>query len=437
MNVKNLIEHQDISFLTKNEISKIQQKLFVEHLIYCKNYSPYYKKVLGNINVDSCSLENIKNLPFTDKEDLQKFNDEFRAVSNNKIVDIVMSSGSTGKPTKIMYTKHDLKRLAYNEKKSFLACGITNDDIVLLTCTIDRCFVAGLAYFSGLCELGAATIRNGHGTLLSHSKMISQHNPTVIVGVPSFIKKLGNFLISKNVNPALTTVKKIVCIGEPLRNDKMKLNSLANDIELMWEAKVFSTYASSECVSTFCECDAQNGGHLLPELAIVEIIDDNGYRVEDGKIGEVVITPLQVEGMPLIRFKTGDISFLINDLCDCGRNSVRLGPIIGRKNQMLKIKGTTVYPQAIFDILSDINFVIDYYIEVDNKDNLEDVVTVFIAIDSKKSDDESLIKLFDILQAGLRVKPNIKIVDNNNIKEKVYTKKSRKPIRFFKCNSNI
>ncbi len=240
--MKKLAEHQNISFLPENEILQIQQKLLVEHLIYCKKYSPYYKNILLNINLDSFSLENLKNLPFTNKNDLQKGNDDFRAVGFDKIVDIVMSSGSTGKPTKIMYTKHDLKRLAYNEKNSFINCDITNDDIVLLTCTIDRCFVAGLAYFFGLCDLGAATIRNGHGSLESHYNMIIQHKPTVIVGVPTFIKRLGQFFNSKNVNPALTTIKKIVCIGEPLRNDKMALNSLAKDIEFIWDAKVFSTF---------------------------------------------------------------------------------------------------------------------------------------------------------------------------------------------------
>ena len=421
--MRNFEEYSDIAFRSNDEIMAIQQKLFSEHLSYCMESSPFYKNHLPSV-----SLDDIAQLPFTDKLDVEQYNHSLLAVHQNEVVDIVLSSGTTGVATKVMYTENDLERIAYNEKKSFLSCGIRGVDTVLLTCTLDRCFVAGLAYFSGLRALGAATIRNGHGTMQSHVHIIDTFNPTVIVGVPSFVKKLGLFLRSGGVNPALTAVKKVICIGEPLRDKNMDMLAVAKDIEEIWGARVYSTYASSEVVSTFCECEAQCGGHLHPDLAIVEIIDDDGVVLPAGEVGEVVVTPLAVEGMPLVRFKTGDISFLMTEPCSCGRNTPRLGPIVGRKKQMLKIKGTTVYPPALFNALSQIVAVDDYYIEVSSGDSLNDVVDVHVSL---RDTDVTTDEIAESVQAYIRVKPKIIIADPKTLREKVYTAQSRKPIRFF------
>ena len=205
-----------------------------------------------------------------------------------------------------------------------------------MTCTIDRCFIAGLAYYSGAQAIGAACIRNGLNSLESHAGIIKLMGPSVIVGVPSFLRKLGMFVYDKKISTG--SVKKLVCIGEPLRDKDMKSLAVAREIEKIWGAKAYSTYSSSEIVTTFCECTRQNGGHLHPELAVVEIVNERGRRVSAGVTGELVVTPLAIEGMPLVRFQTGDISFMMDESCACGRKSPRLGPILGRKKQMLKIK---------------------------------------------------------------------------------------------------
>ena len=421
--MNNFEEYNDIAFKDQSEITAIQQELFREHLAYCMEHSPFYKDRLSKV-----SLENIAQLPLTEKADIEQHNDALLAVKQSEIVDIVLSSGTTGIATKVMYTENDLKRIAYNEKKSFLSCGISEKDTVLLTCTLDRCFIAGLAYFSGLRAVGAATVRNGHGTMQSHVRIIESLNPSIIVGVPTFIKKLGLFLRSEGIDPATTAVRKIVCIGEPLRDKNMDMLVVAKDIEEIWDARVYSTYASSEVVSTFCECEKQCGGHLHPDLAVVEIVDDDGTVLPAGDVGEIVVTPLAVEGMPLVRFKTGDISFLITDSCACGRNTPRLGPIIGRKKQMLKIKGTTVYPPALFNALTQIAAVDDYYIEITSGGSLTDLVDVYVSLTDQQTTTEEIA---DCLQAYIRVKPKIIIVDAYALRKKVYTVQSRKPIRFF------
>ncbi len=428
--MKDFYKYQSIAFESKEAIEQAQTQLLQEHLQYCLSQSPFYKKFLGGLIKEAAkvNLVNFKDIPLTEKSFIEQDNDGFCAVNSEQITDIVLSSGTTGQPIKIMYTGHDLKRLAYNEEKSFIGCGLTKKDVVLLTCTMDRCFIAGLAYFLGIINLGASAIRNGHGSLDSHKEVIGKMKPTAIVGVPSFIKKLGLYMKKENKDPAASTVERIVCIGEPLRNEKMELLNVGLELEEVWNAKVYSTYASSETVTTFCECESQRGGHLHPDLAVVEIIDDQGNVLKDGAIGEVVVTPLGSEGMPLIRYKTGDISFLMGEPCECGRNSKRLGPILGRKKQMMKVKGTTLYPQAVYAALDSIKEVKEYYIEVAAESDLSDNLIVHVSADDLSCNVESLEER---MQSCLRVKPTVILEEENIIKEMVYTQESRKPIRFF------
>jgi len=421
--------YRHIAFSAPDAIREVQENRLREHLTYCREHSPYYRRILNNSGLDlgSITLDQLSGLPFTEKSDIEQYNDDFCAVPPAKIVDIVLSSGTTGRPTRLMYTDYDLKRLAYNEEKSFEGCGITADDTVLLTCTMDRCFVAGLAYFLGIRSLGAAAIRNGLSSLESHRGIIERMAPTVIVGVPTFLKKLGLYLQEIGIDPAKTAVSKLVCIGEPLRDKDLALLEVGDDLENIWQAKTFSTYASSEIVTTFCECTSQQGGHLHPDLAVVEIVNENGTVLPPETTGEVVVTPMAVEGMPLVRFRTGDMSFLINTPCSCGRFSARLGPILGRRKQMMKIRGTTLYPQAVYSVLEELNAVSEYYIMVTSESDLSDSMTVYAAVNDMSCTADTIQ---DRLQARLRVKPAVVITDEETIKQQVYTPKSRKPVHF-------
>jgi len=421
------LKKDTLEYAPLNEVKKKQEQLLRQHLHYSKKNSPYYAKKLKQINPNSFSIKNLETLPLTNKKDISQQNNAFIATPSNQIADIVFSSGTTGKPTKIVYTKQDLDRLAYNEERAFRACGITNSDIILLTCTMDRCFIAGLAYFLGTQSIGATSIRNGHGTLESHYDVIRRVNPTTVIGVPSFLRKLGIYLQKKKFNFSNSSINKLICIGEPLRNVHMKPLAIATDLEKIWNAKVFSTYASSEIVTTFCECTQQAGGHLHPALGIVEIIDEKGNPLPDGELGEVVVTPLCVQGVPLIRFCTGDISFITHKPCACGRTSPRLGPIVGRKNQLLKVRGTSLYPQAIFSVLDEMPELSEYYLEVSSETTLSDRLIIHLAFTNQPVEIDELLQR---LQARLRVKPEVVIQSEANIRKIVFNPNSRKPIRF-------
>jgi phenylacetate-CoA ligase len=427
--------YRNIEFSRPDMIRGVQKKLLHSHLEYLKEHSPYYRRMLhgAGIDISLVTLDNFHDLPLTDKSDIARCNDDFLSVPMSNIVDIVLSSGTTGEPVKVFYTENDLRRLAYNEEISFTGCGMTADDVVLLTCTMDRCFVAGLAYFLGIRSLGAAAIRNGLSNFESHLAIIKSMQPTVLVGVPTFLRKLGLFLESQGMDPYKTSVNKLVCIGETIRDETFSLLKVGKDLEEIWGAKVFSTYASSESITTFCECTERQGGHLHPELMIAEIVNDRGEVLPAGEIGEVVVTPLSVEGMPLLRFRTGDMSFLADEPCHCGRFSPRLGPILGRKQQMIKYRGTTLYPQAIYAVLDEIPGISEYYISVAHGTDLSDDVKVYVSVRGGSSPYEIITEK---LQARLRVKPEIIIAGEESVRKQVYSGNSRKLLRFIDRRDN-
>lgn len=418
--------YQDVKFQSPEKILQAQRDLLRRHLTYAQKNSQAYRKILKGVEVEAFELDQLTSLPFTAKKDIENDPKSFLAAAGEEIADIALSSGTTGKPIQIFYTENDLKRLAYNEEQSFEACGIQRSDIALLTCTMDRCFVAGLAYFLGMRKRGATVIRNGHGSLESHLEIIRSMKPSVIVGVPTFLKKMGLAFEREAKNNR--SVKKIICIGEPLRDQNLNLLPIGRELEQIWNAKIYSTYASSETITTFCECTAQKGGHLIPELAIVEIVNEQGIVLPSGEIGEVVLTPMAVEGMPLLRYKTGDISFLDQTPCSCGRFSARLGPILGRKNQRMKVKGTSLYPQALFSVLESIPGVQDYYVEAFTESELSDILVVHVAI---RGAEMTETKLEEILIAKLRVKLKVQVESEEAIKRKIFAPQSRKPTRFF------
>lgn len=423
------IDKRDIAleFADPAAIRTKQETLLRKHLRYCMENSPFYRSRLQGFSHEQFALEDLDQLPLTDKADLSEDNDAFFAVEAERAVDLVFSSGTTGRPTKIIYTEADLARLAENERRSLLACGLTREDVVLLTCTIDRCFIAGLAYFSGVRALGATAVRNGLGSLESHAEVLRRSNATVLIGVPSFLRKLALYLDDHEIGAKTASVRKLVCIGEPVRDADMMPLPVYADLERLWGAAVYSTYASSETITSFCECTAQRGGHLLPDLGLVEIVDEQGRVRTDGGIGELVVTPLQIEGMPLLRFRTGDVSFLLDEPCACGRRTPRLGPILGRKKQLLKVRGTSIYPQAIFSVLDDLPYVGEYYIEVRSSGDLSDHVIVHLSSGQGSRDVAYVVRE---IQARIRIKPEVLIESEEDIRRVVFAPRARKPMRF-------
>ena len=415
----------DCSFSPRSEIRTLQDRLLTEHLRYCRNSSPFYRKLFSAFPDRDYDFESLQELPTTSKRDLAEHNDAFFAVPDGEIADICFTSGTTGTPCRIVYTASDLDRLAYNDACGYRAAGMLPGEKVLLTCTIDRCFIAGLAYYQGVVKFGAAAIRNGLNTLESHAEVIRTLHPENLIGVPSFLAKLGQYLADNHIDGSC--IKRLVCIGEPARNRKMELTPLGTKLEGFWPGAVHSTYASSEIVTSFTECSACCGGHPPADLAVVEILDEAGNRVPDGEPGEVTVTPLQVTGMPLVRFRTGDVSFIIPEPCPCGRGTLRLGPILGRKAQMLKVRGTTLFPGAFFNVLDAIPGVTEYFMEVRGT-GLSDEITICVAC--RDGETPESLGVAEKLYSRTRIHVPVVAVDPAAARQRVFGT-SRKPVRFF------
>lgn len=419
----------DIEKATEKEIQLLQEQRLRELIYYTTQNSAYYKRIFNEHNLqasDINTLADLTKIPTTSKEDLQRYNDDFLCVDRNKIIDYVTTSGTLGEPVTFALTDNDLNRLAYNEAISFDCAGVTADDILQLTTTIDRRFMAGLAYFLGARELGAGIIRVGAGIPELQWDSIIKFKPTYLIVVPSFLLKLIEYAHQHGIDPNKAGVKGAICIGESLRNDDFSLNTLAAKIKKDWNIPLYSTYASTEMSTAFTECKAQQGGHHHPELIIIEILDDEEKPVPVGMPGELTITTLGVEGMPLLRFKTGDIVKAHTSKCSCERNTQRLGPVIGRKKQMIKYKGTTLYPPAMYNVLNYFNEIEAFVIEIAHNDIGTDEICIKIAT---LNPTETLLQTIkDHFRAKLRVLPKIEFHDFKTLQELRFPKMSRKPV---------
>jgi phenylacetate-CoA ligase len=423
----------DFQYLTKQEIKSYQEKKLAETLHYVAFHSPFYKELFEKQKIDISKikhLEDLQQIQVTTKQDLQLHNKDFLCVDPVKILDYVTTSGTLGTPVTFAETKNDLERLALSEALSYEMCGCKPTDILQLMATVDRCFMAGQACMMGSFRFGSGLIRVGNGIPELQWNIIKSIHPTVCVCVPSFILKLIEFATANGTDYRKSTLKKAVCVGETVRTNEHTYNTLGEKIHALWpELSMHVNYASTEMQSSFQECEHECGTHHKPNLTIVEFLDDNNNPVGKEEAGEITVTTLDVEGMPLVRFKTGDVCYHFEEQCACGRNTLRLGPILGRKGQMIKYKGTTLYPAALYDILENIPEVKNYIVEVYTNTIGTDGIRILIGSANKS---EVFIKqIKDMFRSKIRVAPEVIFEPVELIAKKQMPTTSRKVVKFF------
>ncbi|HSZ73071.1 MAG TPA: AMP-binding protein [Cytophagaceae bacterium] len=416
---------------TIDQASSTTYAKLYQAVAYAAQHSTYYKNKWASIGFDLSSfksVEDLKQLPLTSKDDLQKENDAFLSIDPSLIIDYSSTSGTLGKPVSFPLSQKDLDRLALNESLSLKATGVEEGTKILLTTTMDKQFMAGLAYFLGARKLGASVIRSGPGLPAMKWDTIQNLKPDYLIAVPSFVLKMIDYAKEQGIDYKSSSIKKILCIGEPIRNPDFTNNVLGQRILEQWNVKLYSTYASTEKGTAFTECEEGKGGHVLEDLIYVELLDDQGNEVPMGMEGEVVITTFGVQAMPLVRYKTGDIAILHHEPCACGNKTPRLGPILGRKQQMIKFKGTTIFPQAVFEVLNKLDFIVDYYLKVSTDEMMLDTLTVFVC--TKKDKEVAKKQLVELFKASLRVTPDIVFQTMEELSKVKYKSENRKPVLF-------
>ena len=415
-----------LQFASRDKLRNYQETELKNLLEYLTVNSVFYRDHFHKhgIDINGINIDNLEQIPVVTKDDLQSRNMDFLCVDRTDIAEYCTTSGTLGKPVIVALTDNDLVRLTANEHASFTNAGITKADTILLMLSLDRQFMAGIAYYLGARSVGAAVIRGGPGNFAMQLEVIQRMQPTVLVAVPSFIAGMVAYVRDKKISLETTSVKKIVCIGENIRDENLEINPLGKRITDHWIVQLYSTYASTEQQTAFTECEIGCGGHHNPGLLYFEILDSAGNRLPSGEYGELVITTFGVTGMPLLRYNTGDICTYFDKPCKCGRTSARLSPIAGRKQQMIKLRGTTLYPQAVFNLLNGLDPVQDYAVSLTKNDLGTDELRIHLALKPGTSLAETEIR--HAFQSALRVVPEFHFTGLTEIQQLQQSEGKRK-----------
>ncbi|MFQ5900282.1 MAG: phenylacetate--CoA ligase family protein [Thermodesulfobacteriota bacterium] len=421
----------DIDKKSAEEINNLQGKLLRRTVEYVYTNSDYYGSVFNKAGItpeDIKGISDIGMLPITTKEDIQRNNWAFLCVDKDRIAEVVSTTGTTGDPIFFAMTKGDIERLTENEKRCFALTGVTDDDLFQIAVTLDNLFIAGMAYYRGLLKLGAGVIRIGAGSPKRQFELIRTLKPTGIVAVPSFILAIYREAEKEGIRIDELSLKKAVLIGETVRNTDFSSNTLGKMLKDSADIECYSTYGITEAAVAFCECPFHQGFHSHPDLVFAEILDAEGNQLKDGGTGELVLTTFNVEGMPLIRYRTGDMTFKVIERCNCGSMSPRIGPIVGRKAHKLKLKGTTVYPKTIENALLDVEGVENYVIEAYTGDDQADHVIVKVGSNDVSQSFKKVI--CENIRAKARVTPQVKVVSPEVVERIRHKGGRRKPLIF-------
>lgn len=382
---------------------------------------PFYRDKLQKMGImpsDINSIDDIKKLPFTTKQEMRdNYPTGLFAVPMSEIIRIHASSGTTGKPTIVGYTRKDLEVWSECIARALVGYGVTRDDIVSVAYGYGL-FTGGLGFHDGAQHLGATVLPTSTGNTEKHIRLLRDLQVTVLACTPSYalhlyetIKKLGYSMDEFAL--------RIGCFGgEPWTENMRK------EIETNMHIKGYNMYGLSEIMGpgVAFECECQCGSHFNEDHFYAEIIDPQTLEVlPDGQKGELVITTLTKEGIPLIRYRTRDLTSLQHGVCECGRTTVKIAPIMGRSDDMLIIRGINVFPSQIESVILDLPaFEPQYQLIVDRKDNLD---TLDVLVEVKQgyySDDLSKMlalkkELHDKLKSVLSINANVQLVEPGSI----------------------
>jgi len=418
----------DIYTLPSSEITRVQGELLQETIRRAVLTSSFYRDRFLSGGADVAGVRapaDLARLALTSREDIQRRDQDFWAVPRERVAEIVATTGTTGEPLYVAMTRWDLERLGENERRGFTWLGAKPGDRFHIAITLDNLFVAGLAYHLGLSMVGAAAVRVGAQPVRRHLDLMKQLRPDGLVAVPSLLLALARRGRADGEDLASFAPQRAMLIGDAIRGQDLTSNTLGRLIEQAWGGELFSTYGLTEAGLAFHECPAHRGLHSHPDLVIVEVVDDAGRPVPEGEAGELVITTLQVEGTPLIRYRTGDVTFLVPGVCPCGRGGARIGPILGRKQQRLKVKGTTLYPKAIEDVLLSVDGVENFVIEAHTGDG--DTDHLVVRVGSLRGDLTFRGTIGEALYAKARVTPEIHLASPAEVEAVLFEGGRRKP----------
>ncbi|WP_027178705.1 phenylacetate--CoA ligase family protein [Maridesulfovibrio bastinii] len=412
----------DMETMPREELEQLQLRRLKSLCERVYENVPFYNKKFKEKGIepgDIKSLDDITKLPFTEKQDLRNhYPFGLFAVSRDNIVRIHSSSGTTGKATVVGYTKRDIRNWANMMARSFAAAGATADDIIHNAYGYGL-FTGGLGVHYGAEALGATIVPVSGGGTRRQVMLLKDFGSTLITSTPSYALFLYETAQELGIDFRTLPLRAGIFGAEPWSN------SMRKDIEDKMNIKAMDIYGLSEIMGpgVAIECiEAQNGLHIMEDHFLPEVIDpETGKHVGPGEVGELVITTLTKEGIPLIRYRTKDLTRINYAACRCGRTFARMERVTGRSDDMLIIRGVNVFPSQIESILIETDGLSPYYQLVVEREGNLDILTVKVEMSPGIFSDEikNLQKLERNIQRNIKeflgVTAKIKLVEPKSI----------------------
>ncbi len=406
--------------MNREELASLQSKRLKKTTVSVFNNVPFYNqkiKELGIKPVDIKSIEDISKLPTTKKTDLRdNYPFDLFAVPKKDIVRIHASSGTSGKPTVVGYTAKDIDTWSDLMARNFTMVGLDNSDVFQNAVNYGL-FTGGLGFHYGIEKLGAMTVPSGTGNTARQLEMMIDFGVTALHCTPSYALYLAETAQEMDIVDKLSL--KVGCFGaEPWSSNTRK------QLEDAFNIKAYDSYGLSELMGpgVAFECEEQDGLHVWSDHFFVEVLDENNEQVAEGEKGELVLTSLTKEALPIIRYRTGDITRLLESECSCGRTTTRISRLLGRADDMLIVRGINVFPSQIEDVIVRIPEITEHFqIIVDRNSKMMDELTVRVELEEEaftgELKDLAAVKrhVENELKGILNIRTNVELVERGTI----------------------
>jgi phenylacetate-CoA ligase len=386
----------------------------VVHRVYSNNY--YYRKKMKERGVapeDIKTLKDIEKLPHTTKEDLREAQPFGYLITHfENVVEVHGTSGTTGEPVFVYYTNVDIENWGEIMARSLAAAGLTKRDVLQITPSFSL-FTGGFGFYYGARRIGATIVPTGPGYSKRQIYVMQKLGATMLAGIANYAIRLAEVAFEMGVDPAKDTKVRKGVFGAEMWSD-----SLRRKVEQIWDMETFDIYGMAELYGpgVAIDCQYHDGLHVWEDHFIVEVIDPKtGEPVELEEKGELVFTSLTKDAMPLIRYRTRDISRLLDQsTCDCGRTHKKIDRIQGRTDDMFIINGVNIWPTAIQEVLLREPLVAPHFQIIIDRENAMDKLIIQVESASKLSEEDKRIlakKLAYDLRETIIVTPVVEVVD--------------------------
>ncbi len=401
--------------MPEKELKEYQERKLKALIFRVYNHSPFYRKKFKEAGInpwDFSGIRDLSKLPFTKKQDLRdNYPTGMFSVPISQVVRFHASSGTTGKPTVVGYTTNDIDVWVECLCRGLVSCGVMREDVVQISYGYGL-FTGGLGFHYAAERVGATVLPTSAGNTARQIELMKDLKTTVIACTPSYMLYLAEYALKMGMDLRETELRMGIFGAEPWSEETRKR------IEEKVGIDAYDVYGTSELSGPlFTECEEKCGIHVWADHFLIEVIDpESGEQLNEGEKGELVVTTLSKEALPLIRWRTGDITVIESEKCACGRTHPRIMRILGRADDMIIVRGVNVFPSQIEHVLMQIPEVGEHYmIILDRAENGLDVMTIQVELSEKAEVD----RVSDILELEKRIAEKLKSVLNVTAKVEV------------------